>query len=89
MTNNMVDGSKCSGGKQSRKREVRNSKQEVRIILLNMALGESLTKMTFQQTRKGDVDEPHGFLRCTLRTERTASAKALGKEQTTHLCGSY
>lgn len=50
---------------------------------------ESLTKMSFEQTHKGDVDEPWGCLRQTLQTERTACAKALGQKQTTHLCGSY
>lgn len=40
-------------------REVRNSKWEVGIIILNTVTRESLTKMTFEQTHKRDTDEPH------------------------------
>lgn len=68
-----------------REGEVRNSKWEVGIIILNMAIRESFTKMTFEQTYKGDVDEPHRCLRYILQAERRASAKALGQEQTAHL----
>lgn len=50
-----------------------------------MVIRESLTKMTFEQTHRRDADEPHGCLKHTLQTDRTASAKALGQEQTTHL----
>lgn len=59
-----------------RKGEVRNSKWEAGIIILNTVIRESLTKNTFEQTYKGDVDEPHRCLRHTLQAERTASAKA-------------
>lgn len=59
------------------------------IVILNMVIRESLTEMTFEQTHKRVVDEPHGCLKYTLQTERIAGAKALGQKKTTHLCGSY
>lgn len=61
----------------------------VAIVILNMVIRESLTKMTFEQTHKRDVDEPDGCLKYTLQTERIAGAKALGQEKTTHLYGNY
>lgn len=40
-------------------REVRNSKWEGRIVILNTVARESLTKMIVEQTYKRDADEPH------------------------------
>lgn len=68
---------------------MRNSHWEVAIVILNMVIRESLTKMTYEQTHKRDVDEPHGCLKYTPQTERIVGAKALEQEKAKHLYGSY
>lgn len=54
MVRNVVEENKAG-----KFREVRNSKWEGRIVILNTVARESLTKMIVEQTYKRDADEPH------------------------------
>ena len=45
---------------------------------------ESLTKMSFEQTHKGDVDEPWGCLRRTLQREQ--HVQRLWGRSKQHIC---
>lgn len=85
MVRNVVEENKAG-----KFREVRNSKWEGRIVILNTVARESLTKMIVEQTYKRDADEPHLDAWDRFSTDREdPSANALGQEQRTHLYGSY